>query len=829
MRGRMRAAARGRAAAPKVRAVSAEALRMGQIGKRALGAAGAGALVLLGFALRTMNAGEVFSRSGTVLGGNDSYYQMRRVLETLAAYPRVPLFDRALDHPFGAAAVWPPLLPWLLATICRTLGMDASSPEAVERLAAFASPIAGCLIAIPVLLLARRVTTSGGALLAAALAVSMPAHIWYSRLGFVDHHAISTLLQTTAFLCLVAAAETPVERGFGRRLRTAGAAAAIAAGLLTWNGFAVYVALADLALLAMAATARPAERRRIGSVVATSHVAAAALAAPVAAWQVSATGAPLSVLGLSFLPVLALAASACLFGGIARDWSAAEERSRPWALLATSAALGVAVLASGAPREALEWIGARDAFMSSVGESVPLLRGPSGTLDLSQAAKWLTGFALAAPAAIAWLGWRMRRSEHRRPAQLPVLLWAGGLLAAALAQRRFAESFAPALAIVTAWALFELGRAARQRARAEGWPEPWVRASPGLALVALCAFALAPYYGALLRDPGRLAAVLAPARQGPDAASPERLRRDALLAWKARLAPDAPGPEDGVMAPWPLGHAILYLTGLPVAASPFGSRTGGEHFEDWSRFFLATDEAVALEVLARRHSHWVALDEEIGTIGAAIRARGEPTSRYYERITGEDGRALVRFLPPLLETMYARLGWLIGSEALVTTADGRQIRIPPLEHFRLVQDTKEDDRPGPVKVFERVTGARLRIEGPAGTSWELRYDFESDAGRRRRYVRTVSLDELGRGEARLPYSSARADLGQKAAWELAPRPLAPAALRFRVPEAAVREGRPVSVTLPGHPGVRRIAAIRRPRSPSSHPGRSRRGGLPPTS
>lgn len=785
--------------------------------------------MLAGFALRTSNAGEVLSSSGVVLGGNDSYYQMRRVLETLASYPSVPLFDRAIDHPSGAFAVWPPLLPWLLATICRALGIEATSPHAAETVAAFVSPVAGCLIAVPVVLLARRVTTAPGALLAAALAVSMPAHIWYSRLGFVDHHALTTLLQTATVLCLVAAAEAPAERLRPRRPWTAAAAASIAAGLLVWNGFLAYVALADLALLAMAAVSDRPGRAHIGTAVAASHGAAALALTPFAVRRVAATGVPLSLLGVSFLPVLGLGAAACLFGGIALASSSSRARAQPWALLAASGALAVALAASGVPRDAVLWLGARDAFMSSVGESVSLLRLPDGSLGLSQATKWLTGFALAAPAAILWLARNTLRGAERQPARLAVLVWAAGLLTAAVLQRRFAESFAPALAILAGWSLVELQRTARTRARAEGWPERWVRAGPGLALAAAFALALAPYYGPLARNPGRLGALLAPAQHRPEGPSAARLRRDALLRWKARLAPAAPGPEDGVMAPWPLGHAILYLTGLPVVATPFGSRTGGGGFGDWSRFFLATDEGEALEVLSRRHSRWVAVDQEIGTIGAAIRARGEETSRYYERITGPDGRALVRFLPPLLETMYARLGWLIGSEALVTTGDGRRIRIPPLEHFRLLQDTVEDDRPGPLKVFERVEGARLRVQGPPGTTWELRYDFESDAGRRRRYVRTISLDQTGRGEARLPYSSARADLGQTSAWQLAAQPLAPATLRFRVPEAAVRSGSPVAVRLPEPRGASRIAAIRPPRSPGSRRDRSRRGGPRPTS
>jgi hypothetical protein len=54
------------------------------------------------------------------------------------------------------------------------------------------------------------------------------------------------------------------------------------------------------------------------------------------------------------------------------------------------------------------------------------------------------------------------------------------------------------------------------------------------------------------------------------------------------------------MAPWSMGHWILYGAELPVVANNFGYG-----FLDSIRFFLADSEEEALEIARRRRARWI--------------------------------------------------------------------------------------------------------------------------------------------------------------------------------------------------------------------------------
>src|SRR5205814_4394316 len=78
----------------------------------------------------------------------------------------------------------------------------------------------------------------------------------------------------------------------------------------------------------------------------------------------------------------------------------------------------------------------------------------------------------------------------------------------------------------------------------------------------------------------------------------------AIDAYDARLlSPEAP-PElaraSSVLAPWSLGHLVLYDAELPVVANNFGYG-----FLDSIRFFLAESEEEALAIARGRRVRWV--------------------------------------------------------------------------------------------------------------------------------------------------------------------------------------------------------------------------------
>ncbi len=760
------------------------------------------------FVLRTTNAATVLVGGAVVLAENDPYYHMRRVFQILEDYPRVPYFDPALDHPHGAPVIFPPLFDLGIATLARLAGHGAGDRLAVERLAAFAPPLLGALTCLPLFALGRRVGGRSTGLLAAALLALVPAHIWYSRLGFVDHHVAVTLL-LTALVALVLAAlgigDDAVPRSWPRVLSGVLATLTVAAGMLVWNGFLLPLSLVDAGLAALFVAGDARRRREVALLAAAMHLGAALLVLPTTVAVVRATGAGASSLTLSYLHVALLLAA----GGLAAAVALVPPR-RLAVALAAGAALA-ALLVAVRWRElagALRWVVGADPFMGSVQEVVSIVRTSDGRLDLAGAQRWMSGFFLATPLLLTLLVLRIARSRPLDGGRLVVLVWSAGLFVLTLGQRRFAEMLAPALVVLAADVLVAGAGLVRRALAARGAPLAVAAGTAGALATLVVLAAFAPYHAGFLREPERLTAVF---RVPPFAASPSGHPAD----WKARAASldvrlhralgafaevarrqasTGDSPPEAVMSPWPLGHKLLYLTGLPVVATPFGSHVGGTSFVDWARFFLATDEDAALDVLAERQCRWVVVDNDLGTIGAAIVARGENPRAYYGKDPTPDGGVRYTFLPALLRTMYGRLTRLGGSETPLGPAeDGSMTVVPALTRLRLVLDSASDEAPGFPKAYEVMRGATLVVHGRPGAVVRARYAYESNAGRRRIWETSAVLD--ARGEARLtvPYSSERPDLGQASPWLVESDGTQ---REVEVPEAAVVQGAEVHVRLP---------------------------------
>lgn len=724
-----------------------------------------GALVVLGFLLRTTNAADVFVGGAVVYPGNDPYYQAHRVFQALASYPWVPLVDPLLDHPYGAAPIWPPVFPWLLATLAWALGLD--TPGAVETLLAVSTPFLGALICIPVYGLARRILDGPWAWLAAALAVSIPAHLWYSRLGFVDHHAAVTLVQVSMFLGGLRAM---------REGRCGLLVASTALGMLLWNGFILFVGLLDGWLLAVFALGGTAIRRRVGEIVAWSHGVAALALAPLALATVRATGAPWGTFAISYLHVVALAAAGVVGLAIAR------RPEKGWIWIVAAAAGGIAAgVASGGLAELTTWVFGRDAFMSSIQEVVPIFLRSDGTLDLEGPNIWLTRFWLVVPLLLVSSARRSIVTGRADSRWLLLTIWGTGLFVLALRQRRFAESFAPALAVLAAFGVRGI----------YVWVRAWVArslapsASSGVAALAAALallLGIGPYYGPIVRDPSGLLAIAHASARATEPRSPPETHTNLLRL--RDLAPARRG--EGVLNLWPLGHRVLYLTHLPVLASPFGSHLGGTSFDEASDLFLEEDESRVVRRMAERRLRWVVIDADLGTIGASLRARGEATRDFYAVTRLPTGEQRIEHRPPLLRTLYGRLAVLGGA--------GADDVAEPLRHFRLVVDAQRDHTGGHPRVFERVEGARLRLRGRPNAIYRIEYRFVSNAGRERRYARGVRTGPGGGAEVVLPYSSDRPDLGHDSPWRVT-GPGADPVASLRVPEGAVVRGEVLDVDL----------------------------------
>ncbi|MFN8600133.1 MAG: STT3 domain-containing protein [Candidatus Binatia bacterium] len=775
------------------------------------------ATCVAGFLLRTTNAATVLLGGRVVLAENDPYYHMRRVLAALAEWPHVPSFDAWIDFPHGAPVVFAPLFDLGIATLALLAGLKPEQRSAIETLAAFVPPVLGALTSVATYALALRMTSRAAALLAALLVALTPAHAWYSRLGFVDHHVAVTLAMIVIAALFLRAlgidsTEAPSPRAAAtvlpRRGATVAAALALACGLLLWNGTLLLVAVLDAALAVLFVAGDAARRRSVGTLVCATHLAAAVILLAVVPGIVRDTGWPWSAVTLSYLHA-GLLAAAGLLGGLAALLGARGASGATLLAVAGVTAIagaGALVVQHDALVRVHEWLFAADPFMGAVQESVSIVRTSDGRFDLVEARVWMGRFFLATPLLLAFLGARIVRGANADPGRLFLLVWTALLFLATLAQRRFAETAAPALAILVADFLTALADAARAWLAERGVARAPVRLLVASMTALLVGLAFAPYYTGFFADADRLTAVLrAPVRPHARDAYGERdreeqegslevrldrtFRRLAQLEASRAAAEGAPG---AAMAAWPLGHKLMYTAGTPVAATPFGSYVGGNGFADSTDFLLGADDAAGRTILERRRSRWVVVDDDLGTIGAAIVGRGENPRDWYGKEVLPDGGVSYPVRAPLARSTYFRLTKLAGSAARVSLPGGDTVDIPAVPGLRLVIDAPRDDGQGFAKVYEVVRGARAVVNAPPGAVVRARYAYTSDAGRERTYETSSVADVSGRAVLELPYSSERPDLGQTSAWRVTS---GDRARDVRVTEDDVRTGRERAVDL----------------------------------
>jgi hypothetical protein len=638
---------------------------------------------------------------------------------------------------------------------------------AVELVAAVLIPVIGAATVVPVYLLARRVAGRPEALLAAALLALSPAHLWYSRFGFVDHHTAANLLQVSMVLAALWVLASS-------RVGVLPLILVITAGMLTWNGFVLYIFLLDAALLLLLLVRSGDEKRRVANLVWGSHLPAAILLTPFAAASVAQVGSPFSSVTLSWFHVAALCAFGLLGLGV-RAFGDGRFRHLPW----TVAVVLLALLAiqGEVPRQGIGWVLTRDPFMSRVEESmrmVHLVREQgTGPLRLSLPSSIHLLYLLFPVAWVAWL-LRQRRKGFTDSSALLVLVWSGGLFLLALAQRRFMEALAPALAILVSWLLLHLRHFRRPIA------------SGGIAVALLLAFT--PWYA------GWIGGARRPGTEYDSALydSLDRFRRQ-VLGQATRRIPAAPGPEGpGAVNPWPLGHKILYVTGLPVVSNNFGSHIGADSYRDGSAFFATTGEEKAFELLKQRGIDYVFVDNDLESFRAGLQALGLDERLYFRWVRRPDGRREAEIQSVFLLSMFHRMIGPAGSEVTLPGASGTPIVVPALDHFRLLMAPKEDGR-GRLRIFERVAGARLRISGEPGEQILVVYPLRDAMGRDRSYRKSVTVGAQGFAESVVPYPSDRDESG----WSSAYRVVAgDDSLEVRVSETAVQQGDTIVVNRP---------------------------------
>ncbi|HWZ86006.1 MAG TPA: STT3 domain-containing protein [Thermoanaerobaculia bacterium] len=577
---------------------------------------GVAVAILLGTALRLHTREQADAGPRVHPLDSDSAYHLRRARFAAAHFPRTILFDPLMNFPAGGVAIWPPLFDLALALPARLSHGAAAPADAIERGAAWV-PVAFAAGAIALAgLLARRVYGPAAGVAAALFLAVCPGHILWSQYAHTDQHTAESFCGLLALVLFLRSREEPASPGNAAREASAGAALALA--VLTWQGAICWGAVFALALVLETGLAG---RSTLRAAAWTLGLPAAVTAAATAAW-LGWFSPPLTYVSFGYFQPLFLAA---LLGGTAaiglavrasRRQLAPRELSTGLALVALAAAAtlpfarslfaglvnGVGYVA-GTTREiagANGYVSYPKDWLKGIFETRPLFAdGPM------LAVKQLSlGFFLA-PVAVA--AWAVRARRGLRPGVHAALaVWGTVTLFLAISQRLNVYYAAPLAAL----ALIETVRTVAPRIR-----------RPVLATV--FGIALALPMGPGLKE--ELATVFSP---GSDLfATLGRMRAELphpVGAYDAGLLGPPPFPAalslaSSVMAPWSLGHFLLYEAEEPVVANNFGYG-----FLDSVRFFLAESEEEALAIARRHRARWIVATDLVPRLNEYASYIGKP-------------------------------------------------------------------------------------------------------------------------------------------------------------------------------------------------------------
>jgi dolichyl-phosphooligosaccharide-protein glycotransferase len=665
-------------------------------------------------------------------GGADELYHLRRIWFTVQNFPASLEFDYYVNHPVGAAPVWPPSFDWAIAALARAI-VGRGDQHAVEVVAAWVPPVIGSLAVLAAAGLARRAFSPAAGWATGALLAVLPAHVFHSALGEVDHHVAVGLM--TTLLLATAMGQARQLCASGRPLGAIGTGISAAAAILLWPGALLHVLVVQgFFVIQLLAT------RERGIAIARARSLAALHAAAMLAmlpWSAGRTGSPFGVyspLVLSQFQLLWFAAGAAVLASAAGLWSfpalGANRARRIGAAIAPAALVLSAAwfLMSGLDhelREAGRWFEA-DPFFARIAELLPLLISHN-RFDPSLAHELFSPLFWVYPLAVAGLGWQ---ALARRRADVLLLLTASlAFYAEALNQTRFVDVFAIGFALVIGPAFVEVLRVARDQ-----FHLPFV--ARGSAALLVCAVGLAapvPQFG---RDAVRSADAL---RGAPplDLAPSARLNRilQRVARWLKQHSPPTRGflnasqrPEYGVLCAWGHGHLLRYYAERPMVQDNFGPWGGQVGFDAARRYYESRDEAEAAAIADRLEARYV-IAMRVGS--GQARPEQDSLARRLVPALLSDGTMVLPGSPANALTRHRLL--MVEDDTDLVRGSGAQ--------------------PWIAAVYELVPGALVvgRAPGESAVLFELEVPLPGRLPLR--YQAAVRVDGSGGYQIRLPYPS----------------------------------------------------------------------------
>jgi dolichyl-diphosphooligosaccharide--protein glycosyltransferase len=570
------------------------------------------------FAIRVYPAWHgVFGAGDVRFLETDAWYHVRLVENQVRNFPwRTTLDPFAADE--GQFVPIAPLYDTVTAAAVVAIhGRDAVTAD-VARVAAFTPPVFGTLAVVVAWAVGRRLVNTPAGVTAAALLATSPGHFMdRTMLGFVDHHALESLLALAILLAFTVAIGTPLAQhssppstpgtpGTPRILGTLGAPGALLGlYLLTWGSGSFLLAILGTWLAVLSIAVGPRDFQRAATITAIAALVALGL---VLIFQ----DARMQRYDSQIVGLVGLTAMGA--------WSIVSARLRERTVWRVPAAVTLMSGAVGA-LIAIAWL--RPSFVARLATDVWRLVPDSQRMAVLEARPlflytgewsweqpWLffrTGFYVA---LVALLPLAVRAWRARSPALWLLWVFTGFTLAATIGQNRFGYYFVPAIALSGGWLA----------ARAWEWASPPSSRSmrrargPGKReiVIVVAAASFAP-----LVAPSVLLATRTSSLANHWAGTLQWLREHTPPPFTGDVSGDdyylARYPRDAVrtadytiMNWWDHGYWITQLARRVPVANPTQARA-------WqaARFYTETDEDRAMNLLQQARARYVVADWEL--------------------------------------------------------------------------------------------------------------------------------------------------------------------------------------------------------------------------